>query len=152
MPKDVHIVKAWPPIRGELELLGMSPVEEASPWHGCVRGCGAQTTTGVCADCASAELGGTAPERVFVVNGLRPPTRQAIKQREQEFDEAATEAEPTWEWPEGATGFLIHNRATDTLYFGPFKDWAELRAWKADHREVPNGGVNFMYLDVDWRR
>jgi hypothetical protein len=89
----------------------------------CARGCGGMTTTtspeGICASCASAELGGTAT---------------------------------TWSWPEGAVGFLTHSRATDTLYFGPFKDWAELRAWKADHREVPNGGVNFMYLDVDWRR
>lgn len=95
----------------------------------CARGCGRSTTTtsplGVCADCASIdpELGGTAPETT------------------------------TWEWPEGAVGFLTHSRATDTLYFGPFADAFEVAEWQSAHPEVPYGGaLRFMYLDVDWRR
>jgi len=44
---------------------------------------------------------------------------------------------------------IIHNRMTDTLYFGPFRTLSEARAWQQEN------GIGFivsLYLTIDWNR
>jgi hypothetical protein len=50
--------------------------------------------------------------------------------------------------------FIIHNRMTDTLYFGPFKTLEEAHQWHEENNRTHRvqGVILPLYLTVDWNR
>lgn len=54
--------------------------------------------------------------------------------------------------PDKPDGYaIIHNRMTDTLYFGPFKDLNDVLAWSNRNPSV-HGITIPLFLNVDWNR